>query len=71
MLFVAFAELQTDMTDLTNDLDATREPFYDFEEYTFKILFPGMVDHVILRPPIVMSHVSLDFIFNKKNKKKT
>ncbi|XP_033744858.1 plexin-B-like isoform X3 [Pecten maximus] len=48
----AFAELQTDMTDLTNDLDASKKPFYSFESYTFNVLFPGMLDHVILHPPM-------------------
>ncbi|KAK3101853.1 hypothetical protein FSP39_006810 [Pinctada imbricata] len=47
----AFAELQTDMTDLTKELDASKKPFYSYEDYTFKVLFPGNVDHVILHPP--------------------
>ncbi|XP_078341905.1 plexin-B-like isoform X5 [Crassostrea virginica] len=47
----AFAELQTDMTDLTTDLDSSRKPYHDYDEYTFRILFPGMFDHIILQPP--------------------
>lgn len=47
----AFAELQTDMTDLTTDLEGSKMPYYDYEEYTFRVLFPGMVDHIILQPP--------------------
>ncbi|GFO06432.1 LIM domain-binding protein 3-like [Plakobranchus ocellatus] len=48
----AFAELQTDMTDLTGDLISSGIPFWDFHSYTFKVLFPGMSDHIILHPPI-------------------
>ncbi|XP_059150420.1 plexin-B-like isoform X2 [Physella acuta] len=48
----AFAELQTDMTDLTGDLISSGIPFWDFHSYTFKVLFPGMTDHIILHPPI-------------------
>ncbi|KAK6995420.1 plexin A3, partial [Biomphalaria glabrata] len=48
----AFAELQTDMTDLTGDLVSSGIPFWDFHSYTFKVLFPGMTDHIILHPPI-------------------
>lgn len=47
----AFAELQTDMTDLTTDLESSRKPYHDYDEYTFRILFPGMFDHIILQPP--------------------
>ncbi|KAK3744735.1 hypothetical protein RRG08_062381 [Elysia crispata] len=48
----AFAELQTDMTDLTGDLISSGIPFWDFHSYVFKVLFPGMSDHIILHPPI-------------------
>ncbi|CAG5129619.1 unnamed protein product, partial [Candidula unifasciata] len=48
----AFAELQTDMTDLTGDLVSSGIPFWDFHSYIFKVLFPGMTDHIILHPPI-------------------
>ncbi|XP_048257731.1 plexin A3-like isoform X1 [Haliotis rufescens] len=48
----AFAELQTDMTDLTGDIIASGIPFWDYHTYTFKVLFPGMSDHVILHPPL-------------------
>ena len=57
-LSAAFAELQTDMTDLTKELDASKKPFYSYEDYTFKVLFPGNVDHVILHPPQVRIHLS-------------
>ncbi|XP_055999844.1 plexin-B-like isoform X4 [Ostrea edulis] len=46
----AFAELQTDMTDLTTDLEGSKKPYHDYDEYTFRVLFPGMMDHIILQP---------------------
>lgn len=48
----AFAELQTDMTDLTGDLVSSGIPFWDYHTYTFKVLFPGLTNHVILHPPL-------------------
>ncbi|XP_025107783.1 plexin-B-like [Pomacea canaliculata] len=48
----AFAELQTDMTDMTGELVSTGIPFWDYHTYTFKVLFPGLTDHVILHPPM-------------------
>lgn len=49
----AFAELQTDITDLTSDLEGGGIPFWDYHTYTFKVLFPGLSDHVILHPPTI------------------
>ncbi|KAL3853455.1 hypothetical protein ACJMK2_016991 [Sinanodonta woodiana] len=49
----AFAELQTDMTDFTGDLEAGGIPFWDYNTYTFKVLFPGISDHIILHPPMM------------------
>lgn len=48
----AFAELQTDMTDLTAEIGDGKKPLYRYDDYTFKILFPQMLDHVVLHPPI-------------------
>ncbi|CAL1537486.1 unnamed protein product [Lymnaea stagnalis] len=59
----AFAELQTDMTDLTGDLVSSGIPFWDFHSYTFKVLFPGMTDHIILHPPIVSNLFTCFVIF--------
>ncbi|XP_052779998.1 plexin A3-like isoform X2 [Mya arenaria] len=49
----AFAELQTDITDVTTDLEGGGIPFWDYHTYTFKVLFPGLSDHVILHPPVI------------------
>ncbi|XP_052280998.1 plexin-B-like isoform X2 [Dreissena polymorpha] len=49
----AFAELQTDITDLTTVLEGGGIPFWDYHTYTFKVLFPGLSDHVILHPPVI------------------
>lgn len=49
-LFVAaFAELQTDIHELTSDLDGAGIPFLDYRTYTMRVLFPGIEDHPVLR----------------------
>lgn len=50
---VAFAELQTDMSDLMSDLNATGIPYWDYKNFTFKILFPGQTDHPSLHKLMV------------------
>ncbi|KAJ1526203.1 hypothetical protein ONE63_009362 [Megalurothrips usitatus] len=45
----AFAELQTEMTDLTGDLTLGGIPFLDYRTYAMKILFPNMDDHAVLQ----------------------
>ncbi|XP_003737136.3 plexin-A4 [Galendromus occidentalis] len=45
----AFAELQTEMTDLTSDLTAGGIPYLDYRTYTMKVLFPNMEDHAVLK----------------------
>lgn len=47
----AFAELQTDMTDLTADLESSGIPILDHKNYIMKVFFPGVVDHPILNDP--------------------
>lgn len=44
----AFAELQTDVTDLTSDLSTSGMPFLDFQSYALHVLFPGLDDHPVL-----------------------
>lgn len=44
----AFAELQTDMTDLTADLENSGIPTLDHVNYIMKVFFPGVNDHPIL-----------------------
>lgn len=56
LVFTAFAELQTEMTDLTGDVSACGIPFLDYRNYSMKILFPNGEDHGILsheRPELV------------------
>jgi plexin A len=48
-IFPAFAELQTEMTDLTGDLTSGGIPFLDYRTYAMKILFPNIDDHVVLQ----------------------
>ncbi|KAF7989684.1 hypothetical protein HCN44_008358 [Aphidius gifuensis] len=45
----AFAELQTEMTDLTGDLTSGGIPFLDYRTYAMKILFPNVDNHVVLQ----------------------
>lgn len=49
----AFAELQTDMTDLTADLENSGIPTLDHINYIMKVFFPGVSDHPILNTPKV------------------
>lgn len=57
----AFAELQTDMTDLTADLENSGIPTLDHINYIMKVFFPGVSDHPILNSPKV-SNQTLPFI---------
>ncbi|XP_035376101.1 plexin-A2-like isoform X2 [Electrophorus electricus] len=45
----AFAELQTDINELTSDLDRSGIPHLDYRAYAMRVLFPGMDDHPVLR----------------------
>lgn len=58
----AFAELQTEMTDLTGDLTSGGIPFLDYRTYAMKILFPNMDDHAVLsidRPELIRKEKGL------------
>uniref|UniRef100_A0A673LYT3 Plexin-A1 n=1 Tax=Sinocyclocheilus rhinocerous TaxID=307959 RepID=A0A673LYT3_9TELE len=48
-LFPAFAELQTDIHELTQDLDGAGIPFLDYCTYAMRVLFPGIEDHPVLK----------------------
>ncbi|RWS18010.1 plexin-B-like protein [Dinothrombium tinctorium] len=41
----AFAELQTDLTDINNDIQATGIPMLDHKSYVLKIFFPGLSEN--------------------------
>lgn len=53
---LAFAELQTDMTDLTADLESSGIPTLDHNEYILKVFFPGVRDHPILNESKVSNY---------------
>lgn len=58
----AFAELQTEMTDLTGDLTSGGIPFLDYRTYAMKILFPNVDNHVVLqwdRPELIRKEKGL------------
>ena len=44
----AFAELQTEITDFTSDINTIGIPYWDYKTYTFKVLFPNQADHPVL-----------------------
>lgn len=44
----AFAELQTDIIDLTADLESSGIPTLDHVNYVMKVFFPGVCDHPVL-----------------------
>jgi len=46
-LIAAFAELQTEVIDFTSDLNVIGIPFWDYQTYTFKVLFPSHFDHPV------------------------
>ncbi|XP_034731794.1 plexin-A1 isoform X1 [Etheostoma cragini] len=45
----AFAELQTDIHELTQELDGAGIPFLDYRIYAMRVLFPGIEDHPVLK----------------------
>jgi len=45
----AFAELQTEMTDLTGEMTAGGIPFHEYRMYAIKVLFPNDTDHAVLK----------------------
>ena len=49
-LLAAFAELQTDMTELTSDnYGQVTIPFWDYRTYCMRIMFPGSEDHPVVK----------------------
>lgn len=57
--FPAFAELQTDINELTSDLDRAGIPYLDYRTYAMRVLFPGIEDHPVLRELEVGCHLLL------------
>ncbi|XP_076035062.1 plexin-B-like isoform X2 [Oratosquilla oratoria] len=52
----AFAELQTDITDLTADLESSGIPTLDLRTYVTKVFFPGVNEHPVLNDPKMRSN---------------
>ena len=44
----AFAELQTDLTDLTMELETTGIPIVPHRAYVMNVFFPGVSEHPVL-----------------------
>uniref|UniRef100_A0A8C2EBC7 Plexin A1a n=1 Tax=Cyprinus carpio TaxID=7962 RepID=A0A8C2EBC7_CYPCA len=53
----AFAELQTDIHELTQELDGAGIPFLDYRTYAMRVLFPGIEDHPVLKEMEVRANV--------------
>lgn len=49
LLLSAFAELQTDIQELTNDMDGVKIPFLEYRNYTMRVMFPGIEEHPVLK----------------------
>ena len=45
----AFAELQTEITEIGCEVQTAGIPFLDYRTYCIKILFPGIEDHCVLQ----------------------
>uniref|UniRef100_A0A674NMX2 Plexin A1b n=1 Tax=Takifugu rubripes TaxID=31033 RepID=A0A674NMX2_TAKRU len=53
----AFAELQTDIHELTQELDGAGIPFLEYRTYAMRVLFPGIEDHPVLKEIEVPANV--------------
>lgn len=47
----SFAELQTHVSGFSSEISEAGIPYWDFQTYAFKFLFPMLKDHEVLRPP--------------------
>ncbi|XP_032702225.1 plexin-A3 isoform X2 [Lontra canadensis] len=53
----AFAELQTDINELTSHMDGVQIPFLDYRTYAVRVLFPGIEAHPVLKELDTPPHV--------------
>jgi len=52
ILCTAFTELQTEISEFTSEVGHASVPFFDYRDYTFKLLFPHQPpNHPILQMP--------------------
>lgn len=63
LLFSAFAELQTDIQELTNDMDGVKIPFLEYRTYTMRVMFPGIEEHPVLKELDVRELLETSFNF--------
>jgi len=63
VLCAAFTELQTEIPDLTSDVGNSLVPFFDYQHYTFKLLFPDLkLNHPIMQMPTKNVRTTSDLI---------
>lgn len=53
----AFVEYQTEITDLTHDVDQFITPYLDFPHYAMRVLYPGLLSHPILEANVNISEL--------------
>lgn len=70
LLLPAFAELQTDINELTSDLDRAGIPHLDYRTYAMRVLFPGIEDHPVLRELEVVRETERERLRTKKGQRK-
>ncbi len=44
LYIIAFAELQTDIGEMTNDLSQSGVPYHDYRTFCMKVLFPNATE---------------------------
>jgi len=57
-ILTGFAELQTDLDELTGDVAGCRLPYWDIQSYLVTSLFPGARDHPVMHGPQVRGQSS-------------
>ena len=60
--YTGFAELQTDLDELTGDVAGCRLPYRDLHSYMLANLFPGIKDHPIMHELDVSRSVDIHVV---------
>ncbi len=69
VFFTAFAELQTDIGELTNDLSHSGVPYHDYRTFCMKVLFPNATEEekymILHNIEIPVSHLFEILVLNR------
>lgn len=52
VFILVFAEYQTEMVDLTQDVDQSMTPYLNFEQFAMRVLYPGLDYHPIMEKEV-------------------